>query len=95
MRRIRVCLALVLFGNFCQATAGCHIHAPDDYPHFGGRPLVIPVTGDRSACQALNRNRFGSRGKCHCFEDTPLGAAMPAYPDVTEDPNAPESLPLP
>ncbi len=95
MKWTRTWLALALVGYTCQASAECHVHAPDDYPNFGNRPLVIPVTGDRAACQALNRERFGGRGRCHCFDDVPLGADSPMRLDFTGNPATPEEVPLP
>ena len=85
-------MAIALTGHLCQASAGCHIHAPDDYPSFTGRPLVIPVNGSRSDCQSLNRTRFGGGGRCHCFTKTPLGAENPGDFDSTDRPNELERL---
>ena len=56
----------ILFTTHPAAAEICHIHAPDDYPAFSKRPLVIPAVGDRSACETLNRQRFAKRGRCHC-----------------------------
>ncbi|MES9993832.1 MAG: hypothetical protein ABW098_17925 [Candidatus Thiodiazotropha sp.] len=47
----------------------CHIHAPDDFTPFSKQPLVIPAVGDRIACERMNLERFGSRGRCHCVQD--------------------------
>ena len=65
-------MALALAGHLCQVSAGCHIHAPEDYPSFSSRPLVIPAGHTPSDCQSLNMARFGGGGRCHCFSDTSL-----------------------
>ena len=94
MKRATLCLALFLPAYLSPLTAGCHIHAPDDYPNFGNRPLVIPVSGDRSACQALNQQRFASRGRCHCFDDSPLDTGNPQPSGFSNNP-LPTETPLP
>lgn len=94
MNRSAAWMSLVLLGYLSPLTAGCHIHAPDDYPNFGNKPLVIPVIGDRTACQSLNRERFGSRGRCHCFDDAPLDAGRPGESGFSDNPTEAER-PLP
>ncbi len=50
--------------------ASCHLHAPADYPTFTKQPLIIPAVGNESECVKLNRERFSSRGRCHCIQDS-------------------------
>ncbi|MBT2968426.1 MAG: hypothetical protein KME56_02800 [Candidatus Thiodiazotropha sp. (ex Ctena orbiculata)] len=64
-----ILLCAVLTPHLHAREAVCHIHAPDDYTPFSNQPLVIPSVGDRTACEQLNRERFGSRGRCHCTQD--------------------------
>jgi hypothetical protein len=85
-------LALALGVWLSQAWADCHIHVPDDYPNFGSKPLVIPVSGNRSACQSLNLSRFGGRGRCHCADDLSLQPRFPAEPG---GPDGAESVEMP
>ena len=75
------------------ATEQCHIHAPADYPSFGGKPLVIPSVGDRNTCETMNTQRFSGRGRCHCVDGftTPLNPSPGGRPSNTRP--GPESLP--
>ena len=68
MRRLALFTALLWLpaGPVLALGGECHIHAPDDYPSFGRKPLVIPSVGDRDACERLNAERFGGAGRCHC-----------------------------
>lgn len=70
-------LAFTLMCLVAHSQADCHVHAPDDYPHFGSRPLVIPLAGNRDACQSLNQEQFGGRGRCHCADGLSLQPAAP------------------
>ena len=72
MRWREASAAILLAGYLHQASANCHIHAPDDYPSFSSRPLVIPVNGNRIDCQSLNLARVGGGGRCHCYSNTSL-----------------------
>ena len=79
MTRGRLLLALhsgLLLIASAAAGERCHIHAPDDYPRFSTKPLIIPSVGDAAACERINNERFGGRGRCHCSTDAaPFGKA--------------------
>jgi hypothetical protein len=63
-------LCVLLCSHLQAGEAVCHIHAPDDYTPFSKQPLVIPAVGNRTECDQLNLERFGSRGRCHCSLDS-------------------------
>ncbi len=71
-------LAITLGAVTPGAWADCHIHAPDDYPSFAGKPLVIPSEGDRANCRRLNLQTFSGRGQCHCYDSLSLRPVAPA-----------------
>jgi len=87
---------IILGAAFCgDAPAGavsCHLHAPDDYARFSKQALVIPAVGDEAECEQLNRERFGSRGWCHCTRDA-MSGARPGPPDIRKPRIQPEQLP--
>ncbi|OOY35003.1 hypothetical protein BOV90_05820 [Solemya velum gill symbiont] len=74
---------IIIFGSLVTQTQAyaysCHLHAPDDYVSFSKQPLVIPGVGNQAECEKLNLQRFSSRGRCHCTQDTfATGREMPS-----------------
>ena len=83
--------ALLAAGAVYGQSSQCHLHAPADFPSFSKQPLVIPAVGDERACEDLNRQRFGSRGRCHCSADG-IGREV-MRPPVYRAPDEADSLP--
>ncbi|MES9971365.1 MAG: hypothetical protein ABW092_15130 [Candidatus Thiodiazotropha sp.] len=69
-RPFAMLLPILLSPHLHAAEVVCHIHAPNDYTPFSSQPLVIPRVGNRAECDQLNLERFGSRGRCHCMQDS-------------------------
>lgn len=80
---VTIILCGVCYSQLHAREVVCHIHAPDDYTPFSDQPLVIPAVGDRKGCEELNRLRFGSRGRCHCVEDS-IGMDRPGPIDFMQ-----------
>jgi hypothetical protein len=87
-----LCLGGLLGSGAWAQENNCHLHAPSDVPSFSRQPLVIPAVGDATACERLNRERFGSRGRCHCTGEG-LGSERLRATPSTRAPDSIERLP--
>ncbi|MGD2119578.1 MAG: hypothetical protein PVG66_14550 [Chromatiales bacterium] len=93
IQRILLLLCCLLsFGAVkAEPPQSCHLHAPSDIKSFSKQPLVLPAVGDANDCEQLNRERFGARGRCHCFSDDVGSVDRPVMPDYS-DRNAPAGM---